>query len=211
MRATKIPSRIKLRGGKVMQSTLRITCALFLALSVLGGTTVLADHGIVEEFRWECSGAGVPSQDVDSDGSMSGGGVSTAACRDRFGVSTVTGAGDLADWDGQSFCDFDGDGNPRGALLYYLTTDQVIRYDNGDLRYERIASSPPSTVCFNFITNDSFSVEAHSETVGGTGRFKGATGHSDGQGEGHTVGVMSAFTSRGKTEIVLQKDDNGHE
>lgn len=160
---------------------------------------VVATGASAETYRIELSGWGMPSQEADADGSMGNGTEATVFGKGAFGGTVNHYVIDFADWDGSSFCDFDAEtGVPGGALLYVIRHSNILRTESGDLLYRNMANSPPSTICFNFSTGQSSST-IYLDIMGGTGRFRGATGSSvyinavfpqDGQNatEGHEEG-----------------------
>ena len=92
---------------------------------------------------------------------MSGGFVSETQGKGSVGKFRQNNVGDLADWDGVSFCDFDPEtGEPAGLLLNYLTLSSVLRVKEGDLLRFEMSNSPPSTLCFKFIDNQSFNLRS---------------------------------------------------
>lgn len=182
-----------------------IRLALLMGV-LLGGATAEAGMAETKEVRFEASGSGFDSQEADADGNLTGGSVSVGAGRDSLGRFTFNGVGDLADWDGVSFCDFDPEtGYPSGVLLYYVALSQVLRYENGDLLLLELAGSPPSTLCFNFVDYVSYTFETYTEIVGGTGRLEGASGAFHGQGRGQNLQHMGAFSASGTGEVHLPR------
>lgn len=82
---------------------------------------------------------------------------------------------DTLPWDGQTFCDFDDTGNPVAVEIVYIHSTFVRRTSNADLLYVAMSSSPPSTLCFNFVDN-SYTLELFYEVIGGEGIYEGASG-----------------------------------
>jgi hypothetical protein len=154
------------------------------------------------------SGWGWASAEVDADGSGVSGSVGTAQGRDCFGQFTAGSAGNLIDWDGSTFCDFDDVGNPSGVVLEYRNLSQVQRYANGDLLFSELSESIPSTLCFNFVDGVSYTSEIHSDFVGGTGRFEGASGYAVGRGAGRNLRKMGASSAEFESEITLQRGND---
>lgn len=157
--------------------------ALTLAsASLLAGAGARADEddgaGAMTAYHVSCSGWNVASAGADVDGSMSGGNDSTEFCRGTFGASVNHSMADYADWDYTSFCDFDPDtGIPRGIELVAIAASNILVTPSGDQVYREMSNSPPSTGCVNYTTLESHGT-IYLDVVGGTGRFKGASGNS---------------------------------
>jgi hypothetical protein len=118
-----------------------------------------------------------------------------------LGPVVLTTAGDLIAYDNVSApCDFDEQGNPIAIPLEYLGASSVIRTRRGDQLYTEQASSPPSTICFNFLTG-SLTYELYVDVVGGTGRFAGAMGTLVTRGSGQQLRSVGPFD--GYTEGTL--------
>jgi hypothetical protein len=165
---------------------------LFACMGVAASASADGSHAL--QYREEWSGSYVPSADADVDGDMQGGAIGTTVGDGTAGRTSMTAWNDVAQWDGETFCDFDADGNPVAVPVYYVSIDTVSRVANGDLLYGRLASSPPSPLCFNF--NDStFTFEVYLDVVGGTGQFEDATGqlHFIGGGRELHTGFGSQF------------------
>lgn len=181
------------------RSILLLACLV----AALGSADALAKH-----FKATASGWTVVSSEADVDASLTGGSTSHSSGRSTVGPLTAGASSDLGDWDGSSYCDFDPDsGAPRGVLLHYVAFSQVVRFVRGDLMYLQLDSSPPSTLCFNFIDNTSFTVELHLTVMGGTGRFEGATGSLVSRGSGSNLSsTLSAFEAETEGQIWFSRD-----
>ncbi len=160
----------------------------FLASGLICITALSAMQGYAEPpenfpVNNRFSGTYEASTEADSNGDMAGGTRSTTfgtargypAGKTRSPIQT-TRHSDIANWDGSTFCDFDSSGEPIAVEVLYVAADFVTRYSNRDLLYGTMASSPPSTLCVNFIDR-SFSAVVHYDIKGGTGRFESATGN----------------------------------
>lgn len=150
-------------------NTKAICLSLFLAF--LSGTASAKD------FHMNWSGWSRSSSDADSNGDMEGGGVSHLLGTGSLGKAQSGGSFDNLPWDGSSFCAYNDSGQPEGVLLYNAAGTEISRASNGDLLYRTLASSPPSTLCFNFVTSTA-NAEIYYQIIGGTGRFQNATGES---------------------------------
>jgi hypothetical protein len=179
---------------------------LIMVLAFLG-MLAISDPAEARTCKGTASGWGVNTDEINGDGVEGGGSVSTGTGRDCFGNLTTSGAGELAEWDQHSYCDFDDTGYPSGVLLNYLSLSQVIRYRNGDLVMTELSESFPSTLCFNYVDGVSYTVEVYSVVIGGTGRFEGATGTSVTRGAGQNLQNMGAWTSEFESDLTLQ---SGH-
>ena len=161
----------------------------------------------VEARKYEdtFSGWSFGSDEADTDMIEGGGFINSFTHNSTLGQLTSGGAGDLGEFDGITFCDFDPEtGAPRGIVLDYLTNASVLRAPNGDLLYRRLSNSPPSTLCFNFVDNQSFTFEVYVDFVGGTGKYEGATGTALIRGSGAFVSnVLIAISGTSEGEILL--------
>ncbi len=153
-----------------------------LCICLIGGTTY-ADtaerkkgHQAGEEFRYvvRSSGSGVPSNEIDFNGDMQGGLSSFMQGKGTFGKSSSNTAIDTF-FVGDP-CDT-AEGPGAGLTLEYAGYASVLRVANGDLLYRQLATSPPSTLCFDPV-NSKVSSEIYLDIKGGTGRFKNAEGSS---------------------------------
>ena len=152
----------------------------FLSLiSAVFAPTLNADesrHGTrTLEIRAEYSGWFNLLDAADVDGDQQGGSHASTAGTGSLGRFTSGGSSDLMPWDETSFCAIDASGNASGIELYYNSFSAVQRLASGDLLYARLASSPPSSLCFNFVDN-TFTFEIYMDYFGGTGRFADANG-----------------------------------
>ena len=132
---------------------------------------------LAEQLKMKWSGWSRTDVAVDNDGDGEPGLVSQQTGTGTLGPAVSTGIAENAAWDGQSFCAYNDEGVAEGILLTSIATTNVIRTATGDLLYSKLASSPPSTVCFNFVTSVA-QVESYLDIIGGTGRYKGASGTS---------------------------------
>ncbi len=148
-----------------------------LRACLIGITTIFAfgsvSAALAEEFKQEWSGWFMSNPEADVDGNGTGGEANFLG-RGTFGWShnhTVT---DVV-FTGAP-CDFDPvTGVPSGVSLNVIEHSNILVARNGDQLFRTLSSSPQSTVCFNFVKQTS-SLTAYLDVVGGTGRFKGATG-----------------------------------
>lgn len=184
---------------------MKTTAIVLLALTAASA----AGHADSRRFAGAVSGWSTPSDEVSAESSTGGVGFYTEMSgRDTFGkVSTAT-VGGVAAWDGATFCDFDDTGSPRGVLLDYVGVQQVWRRRNGDLVYLTQSSSPPSTLCFNFIDNASSTFEVHLDVTGGTGRFEGATGEVEVSGHGRSLGTITPLSAELRGTVNLTRPDD---
>jgi hypothetical protein len=137
----------------------------------------IADHGRqdsdsgVQRVRQMFSGWSYFVEEADSDGVPSGSESRAYVVGEGKGGRVETSSqADIAPWDGVSFCN---DG--KGVELYYVSISIISRYASGDLLYSKLASSPPSAVCFDY-TDETVTATFHVDVVGGTGKFANATG-----------------------------------
>lgn len=158
---------------KVIQNWVR--AALIIAGLSWGANAIGNEDLRSKQVREQWSGWWYVSSEADVNGDLGGGATGISAGSGSFGRFTGGGSSDIAPWDGVSFCDFDEAGNPIAVQVYYVSLSNVQRYSNGDLVYTQLAGSPPSGLCFNFLTNTS-RFDLHLDVVGGTGSFEGATG-----------------------------------
>jgi len=175
-----------------------------LAAALLAAT--LAAPVLAAPFQSTSSGTTFASADADLNGDLTGGGRGSGLAKGTFGPAAIVSQADLLGPTG-TFCAFDPDipQRPIAIELAYFANDSVATFENGDQLISRMASSPPSTVCFNFIDGTS-TFEIHRDIVGGTGRFDGATGvlHTTGTARRLTptaTGGFSAFQARTVGEI----------
>lgn len=138
---------------------------------------ILASTASAGEFHMSWSGWSRDSNEADTNGDLEGGGTSHLVGRGVLGRAESAASYDSLPWDGSTFCDFNETGQPEGILLYTVAATEIARAASGDLLYRKIASSPPSTVCFNFV-NSVATVELYYQITGGTGRFREATGET---------------------------------
>jgi len=187
---------------------LRYFCAALLLLSYVPDSAVAAE---AKDVKMASSGWSVSSTAADSDASGTGGFVSELPGKGSLGKYVRKNAGDLADWDGVSYCDFDPvTVIPSGVVLDYLTLSSVIRVSNGDRLELEMSSSPPSTLCFNFVFNN-FTLEVYSDVVGGTGGFSGATGSIESRGGGRSLQNMSSFDLQSIGVLYLEEGEHDNE
>jgi hypothetical protein len=162
---------------------------LGIAASCILAAAAGSAHGAGQPFSQSGSITGFASQEADVNGDMEGGAFSRSTQTGTMGKAWGSSTTDLLPWDGFSVCDIDPDsGEPRGLLLTAWAGSAINVAANGDLLFQRLRSSPASTVCFNFLDGESFTFENHWEFVGGTGKYAGATGTSIGRGEGRSGG-----------------------
>lgn len=146
-------------------------------LTLCIGFALIANPVMARDFKMTWSGVSGENSDADRNGDMESGGYSIMSGNGTLGRATTYASFDGGTWDGSTFCAFNENGQPEGILLYSVDSTEVARAANGDLLYRKQASSPPSTVCFNFITSTAV-VESYYDIIGGTGRFEGANGNT---------------------------------
>lgn len=169
-----------------------------LLLAALGALATGVD---AREVRLWTAGESLSSDTYNYNGDDVSGFESRLEGWGSLGRVVLTTAGDLIDYDGASApCDFDEAGNAVAIPLTYLNVSSVIRNLRGDQLYTEQASSPPSTVCFNFV-DFSLTYELYVDVVGGTGRFEGATGTLVTRGSGQQLTSVGPF--EGYTEGTL--------
>lgn len=179
---------------KLLTLTSTVACTILLAAAAHSGGPIPVDL--------RASGTAVPSNAADLDENATGY-HSYLEGRGSLGRFTLTNAGDVSDWDGSSFCDFDPEtGAPIAVELVYLGNASVLRTAAGDQLYLELDSSPPSTYCANFIDNSS-TFELYATVVGGTGRFKGATGTIYFSGSGQALSGLTPFELTASGELYL--------
>ena len=165
--------------------TLR-AAGVFCCLMVTGsgaafGDSALPSNGAV--VVQSGSGSSLSSDEADSNHDGQGGADGWFVSNGFLGDARSNTRSDLLPWDGHSFCNFKG-GSAQGVVLTYSAISNIDIAANGDQLFSVMSSSPPSTVCFNFVDNQTLTFEAHYDVVGGTGRFKGASGTSVSTGSG---------------------------
>ena len=175
---------------------------------IVGLATAIALVGINAEARTcrgDASGSSTTSIEIDSDMNADLGSIGSAAgtdsCNGRF---TADSAGELAEWDQVTYCDFDEYGTPAGVKLLYLSFSQVVRYRKGDLLFQEQDDSQPSWFCYHFDDPNSSTYEVHSVITGGTGRFEGASGSSVGTGRSYSLNNMGAFSGTFVSDFVSE-------
>lgn len=178
-------------------------------------TAVLMLVGAQAEARTckgDASGWGVASVEIDSDmnGILGSSGYSegTDKCLGRF---TASNAGEIADWDGVSYCDFDEYGTPSGATLFYLSISQVVRYRSGDLVFLELDDSRPSWYCYHWADPNTSTYEVNSVITGGTGRLEGISGRSSATGRSYGLQNMSASSGIFVGEVDLPDRPKKHD
>lgn len=176
---------------------------LFAVLAI-GGVLLLAGTAEAQPFNGSASGWGVPASEIGTSG---GGSSSSASGRSTLGSFTASGNGavDYATFLG--FCDVDGSDDPGEQtdwLFPYELLSQVVQIENGDQIFQELSQSRLSTLCLSSDASHSrLRFEIYTETVGGTGRFDGASGTSVSRGTGHNLSTMGGFSSTFEGEISL--------
>ena len=162
--------------------------------------------------KGDASGWTVTSSEIDSDmnGILGSTGYAegTDQCLGRF---TASSAGEVADWDQVSYCDFDEYGTPSGAALFYLSISQVIRYRNGDLLFAELDDSQPSWYCYHWEDPNTSTYVVHSVLTGGTGRLEGISGRSVATGRSYGLHNMGASSGVYESEISLAHHPKKHD
>jgi len=154
-------------------------------------------------FDGSASGWGLPAAEIGTGG---GGSTSTASGQSSLGVFSVSGAGAVDFTDFLGFCDVDGSDDPAEQndwLFPYTALAQVMRFENGDLLFQEL-SAEASTFCLSSAApNDRLRFEVHTDVVGGTGRFEGASGSVVSRGTGRNLSTMGGFSSTFSGELIL--------
>lgn len=178
---------------------------LFVALLSLALLAPGSAYSDPKKVRIWASGNSVSAAATDVDGNgtgytsyLKGGG--------NLGPFTLTNAGDVAEWDGVSFCNFDPEsGLPDSVEIYYLANSSVLRTIGGDQLFLELNTSPPSPYCVTF-ANTSATFELYADVVGGTGRFEGATGSIHFTGEvPQVLQLLTPFEIKGEGTIDIPR------
>ena len=163
-----------------------------LMFFVISFTTTMA-YGATVKLDGSGTSTGIVTGDPEMGGPLSSMGSNTTILTGSLGKTHSTGLTKLGEWDGFSFCELE-PGVP-GLLIAYVSGSAVDTAANGDQLYRQLADTPASTLCFNF-NDESFTFTIHTNVIGGTGRFRGASGSVVVTGSGQTVAEgLSAFSS----------------
>jgi hypothetical protein len=147
------------------------------------------------------SGTSFSSSDADSDGDLQGGSRGSGVIKGSLGNGVYASQGDTDEWDGSTFCAFDDNNAPIAVELVYVSNSGVTTFENGDQLMSTLASSPPSTLCFNFVDGTS-SFKIYRDIQGGTGRFEGATGTTEVTGTARPVDDGFSITQGTATSVL---------
>lgn len=157
-----------------------------------------------KNFQHTWSGWGMNSQEADLNGDMTGGIVGDWSGKGTFGRADNH---SVLDSVFSGFCDTE-EGPGTGFLLVYTTHTNVFRSRSGDLLYRTVSSSPPSTACVD-VVNGKVDVEVHLDVIGGTGKFKDATGSTVFKYKVQILPGQNGLFGRERGRIFGMNDDKG--
>jgi hypothetical protein len=111
-------------------------------------------------------------------------------------VTSISGNSDLLPWNTVDFCLIDpATGIPSGVVVEYFAASYIDTLKDGDQVFRVMDTSLPSTLCFNFVDDQSFTFEINTIVTGGTGKQADATGSVVMRGSGKTnVPGLSGFS-----------------
>ena len=124
-----------------------------------------------------------------------------ATFQSNFGKGVSRSVTVLADWDGVTFCT-DPETGALGVLLVYTDYSSVMNFDTTDQLYEELDPHETSTLCYDFVA-DTWVIKIHSNIVGGSGKYKDATGSYVVSGRGGRVGTLGQTGGRGSGEGTI--------
>jgi hypothetical protein len=136
---------------------------------------------------------------VDSDADTNAGVALSSSGRTALGSATREGWVEVLPFDGVSFC------GPTHVLLQYRFVDVVTRFADRSQIFSQLVSG---ALCFDFASGG-FTASAEMQIVGGTGRFKGATGRYSfevRQDHGFASG-LGAYSETNVGTLTLPDDD----